>query len=256
MSRALSIRFQPSEHLSGPARDLFAELRKTASSKPIAGYSDQIAPIALPPSPAQEQLDARTLRRRLRTLERERTLKAVDGTSTWIITDRMAFNPDLGERVGHHIVGTGLGKGRIVYGPHDLSLPAGRYMAVIELQVTNMVDRGWARATGEVVLKNQKYLSQQTKLVLDRGKYTFRLPFRVREADLLQHAASILQQTGPIIEVRLNLRSVVGVEVTQVAVVSKASGIRAIAAHPVAHLKSTGNACLRWIGRSIWRRSA
>lgn len=249
MSQALSIRFQPPEHLSGPARDLLTLLRRTAGSDPIVRHDERIEPLALPPSPAQEQLNVRVLRHRLRTLERERALKTVDGTATWIITDRMSLNPDLGERIGHSIVGTGLGKGRIVYGPPDLYLPAGHYLAIIEFQVTNMVDRRWTRVTGEVILNNQKYLSQQTKTISVEGTYAFRLPFRVRENDLLRHAT-------PAIEVRLNLRNVVGVTVTQVAVVSKAPGVRTLAAHPAAHLNSAGNAWLRWVGRSITKSRA
>lgn len=244
MSHSLSIRFQPPEQLSGPARDLLELLSRArgvgaALTVQEAGLTE---PLALPPSPAQEQFNARALRQKLRLLERERALKSVDGTATWIITDRMSFNPDLGEQVGRHIVGTGLGKGRIVFGPHGLCLPAGLYMAVIEFRLTNMVDRRWARLTGEVILNNQKYLSQQTKTLWGAGAYVFRLPFRVRENDLLRHA-------DPAIEVRLNLRNVVGVTVTQVAVLSKTSGMRTLAAHPGAYLNSAGNAWLRWAAR-------
>lgn len=244
MSQPLSIRFQPPDQLSGPARDLLAFFRRTTHSGPIIGHGERIEPLALPPSREQAQLNARALRCRLRALEQERALKTVDGTATWIITDRMCLNPDLGERIGPSIVATGVGKGRIVYGPADLCLPAGRYMAVIEFQVTNMADRRWARVTGEVILNNQKYLSQQTKALTAPGTYAFRLPFRVREDDLLRHAT-------PMIEVRLNLRNVVGVTVRQVAILSKAPGLRTLAAHPVAHLNSAGNAWLKWVARKI-----
>ena len=66
----------------------------------------------------------------------------------------------------------------------------------------------------------------------------------MRENDLLRY------QT-PMIEVRLNVRNVVGVTVTQVAVVSTAPGVGSLAAHPVAHLHSAGNAWVRRIGRSM-----
>lgn len=244
MSRALSIRFQPPEQLAGPARDLLAQLQRAANGAPVLGHDADHEPLALVASPVQQQLNARALRHRLRTLERERALKAVDGTATWILTDRLSLNPDLGERIGHVIVGPGLGTGRIVYGPPDLCLPAGRYIAVIECRVTSMADRRWARLTGEVILNNRQYLSQQTKTLAAAGAVVFRLPFRVRETDLLR-------QADPMMEVRLNLKSIVGIEVTQVAVVSKASGLRTLVGHPLAHLRSAGNAGLRWMGRKL-----
>lgn len=240
MSQALSIRFQPPEHLSGPARDLLVSLRHPAVSEPIVHQDEKVEPVALPLSPAQEQLNTRMLRQRLRALERERAMKTVDGTATWIVTDRMSFNPDLGERIGNNIVGPGLGTGRIVYGPPDLCLPAGLYMAVIEFQVTNMAGRKKARVAGEVTLNNKKNLSQQNKTLTAAGTYAFRLPFRLREEDLLRHAE-------PAIEVRLNLKNVVGVTVTQVAVVFKAPGMRTLAMQ----LSSTGSAWLKRVRRKI-----
>lgn len=248
MSQSVSIRFQPPEQLSGPAKGLLALLRSPAGAQPIGRRDVAVEPLALPPSPEQEQLNARAndlaLRRRLRNLENERALKTVDGSATWVITDRLAVDPDLGERIGNSIVGAGLGKGRIIYGPHDLCLPSGRYWAIIELRVTNMLDRRSARVTGEVILNNQRYLSQQTKMILAKGSYVFRLPFRVRESDLFRYST-------PALEVRLNVKSVVGVKVKQVAIVSKPPGIRNLLAHPWAHLHSAGNAGLRWLGRSV-----
>lgn len=244
MSQTVSIRFQPPGQLSGPARELLELLRRTVTAGPVVRQDEKTTPVVLPPSHLQQQMNVRALRHSLRKLERERALNSVDGTATWIITERMCLNPDLGERVDRRIVGPGLGIGRIVYGPPDLCLPAGRYMAIIEFEVTNMIDRRWARVTGEVILNNQKFLSQQTKVLTAAASYTFRLPFRVREEDLLR-------QSTPAIELRLNLRDVVGVTVTQVAVFSRAPGVRTLAAHPLAHLASAGTALLRWARKKI-----
>ncbi|VXC01945.1 hypothetical protein [Brevundimonas sp. G8] len=222
MSQAISIRFQPPEHLSGPARDLLVSLRRPTGSEPIVQHDEKIEPVALPPSPRQEQLNARALRQKLRALEKERALKTVDGAATWIVTDRLSHNPDLGERIDNTIVGDGVGTGRIIYGPPDLCLPAGLYMAIIEFQVTNMGDRKRARVTGEVTLNNRTNLCQQTKKITALGKSTFHLPFRLREDDLMRHVV-------PAIEVRLNLKDVVGVTVTQVAVVFKVPGLHTLA---------------------------
>lgn len=249
MSQSLSIRFQPPEHLTGPTRDLLALLRSPAVAEPIVRHEERIEPLALPPSPEQDQLNVRILRHRLRTLEKERAMKTVDGAATWIVTDRMSLNPELGERIDNSIVGAGLGKGRIVYGPPDLCLPSGLYMAVIEFQLTDMLDNRSARVTGEVILNNQQYLSQQTKTISVKGSYVFRLPFRVREKDLLRYVA-------PAIEVRLNLKSVVGAKVTQVAIVSRPPGARSLVAHPRAHLHSAGNVWLKWLGRKVVKSRA
>lgn len=248
MSQSLSIRFQPPEQLTGPTRDVFMLLRNPIGYEPGSQH-DAIEPPTLPVSLAQDQLNERLLRQKLRTLERERALKTVDGTAIWIITDSMSLNPALGERMDDRIVGAGLGKGRIFYGPHNFCLPSGVYMAIIEFHVTNMVDKRRARVAGEVILNNQKYLSQQTKSISAKGSYTFRLPFRVRENDLLE-------QIRPAIEVRLNLKTVVGVVITQVAVLAKPSSMRSFAAHPAAHLHSTANAWLKRVGRIIMKPRA
>ena len=242
MSQALSIRFQPPEHLSGPARDLLALLRCTADSEPIVRHDEMIEPLALPPSPVQAQLNARALRHRLRTLERERALKSVDGTATWIITDRMSLNLDLrgADRPQHRRHRPGQGPDRLrparsvpaggsLHGDHRV--PSDKYGG-------SQMGAGDGRSHPE-----QSEISEPADQDADgRGHVHVPPAAPGAEDDLLRHAT-------PAIEVRLNLRNVVGVTVTQVAIVSKAPGVRTFAAHPAAHLNSAGDAWLRWVGR-------
>lgn len=249
MGQSLSIRFQTPKDLTGPARDLFAELLDPLPSTQGSFRDDSSEIVQFSISKEQEALSVRDLRRQLRRLEKERTLKTADGTATWIVTDRICFDPTLGTKVKTSIVGEGLGKGRIIYGPHDFRLAPGYYMAIIEFQVTNMLEARHVRIAGEVSLNNKRYLSQQTKTVFTQGSHVFRLPFRLREAIIMDHSTAA-------IEVRLNVKGIIGLTVSQVAVVYKAAILRNVLAHPIAHLTSAANAWVRAVGRKIVTRRA
>jgi hypothetical protein len=243
MGHPLSIRFQAPERVTGPAKDVFVLLMDSLPSADFVERAES-EPVALRASPEQDALSTRNLRVRFRSLERERALKTVDGIATLILTDSICFNPELGRRVDTSIVGDGLGTGRIIYGPHEFCLPAGHYIAVIEFQVTSLPDSARVRVAGEVILNNQKYLSQQRKNISAKGSYIFRLPFTVTEPHLLDYAA-------PALEIRLNLRGIVGIVITQVAVVYRARRAASILAYPISHLRSASNASIRWIGKKI-----
>lgn len=244
MGQSISIRFQAPRDLTGPARDLFAELMEPLPTTQGAFRDGSSEDVQFSISKEQEALTARNLRRELRRLESKRAQQTVDGTATWIITDRICFDPALAERVNTSIVGEGLGKGRIIYGPYDFRLAPGNYMAIIEFQVTSMLESRRVRVAGEVSLNNQRYLSQQTKTVSAKGAHVFRLPFRMREAVIMDHSTSA-------IEVRLNVKGVIGVTVSQVTVVYKAARLRNVIAHPIAYLTSAANAWVRGIGRRV-----
>jgi hypothetical protein len=244
MGQPLSIRFQSPKELTGPTRDLFAQLIDPLN--PLEGTvpKEEIDTVPLPVTREQGELTARELRRDMRKLEKERALRTSDGTATWIITDQMCFDPSLSKRVKGGIVGEGLGRGRIIYGPHDFRVAPGYYTAIIEFHVTSMLDARRVRIAGEVILNNKLYLSQQTIAVSAASAHVFRLPFRVREAAILAHLTAA-------IEVRLNVKGIVSVTVDQVSVVYKTSPLRSICNHPLAHLASAGNAAIRAIGKKI-----
>jgi hypothetical protein len=248
MSQSLSIRFQEPKDITGPTKDLFAELMVPSNTGQSGSRRDIIDTVELPLSNEGYSLSIRNKRYELRRLEKERALKTVDGTATWIITDSICFNPALGERVNNSIVGEGIGKGRIIYGPHGFSLAPGYYMAIVEFKITNMLEAKRVRVTGEVILNNQRYLSQQNKFLFFKGSYVFRLPFKIREEALLNYLS-------PTIEVRLNIKGLIGVTVDQVAVVYKAASLPNFFIHPGAHLRSAANGAVRWLGKIVKTRS-